>query len=114
MTILYTQAQTVDPIKIDYFLLPLKLPSNTWNAILWADISEEELNKAISRLKTNKSPVQTVFHPNGRRYLDKNLSLFYYQLLIMFYREESCHPRGEKPLFPLFHKREKQTRPYSL
>ncbi len=53
---LYTQAQTVDPIKIDSFLIPLKLPSvsDTWSAKLSADITEEELNKAISRLKTNK------------------------------------------------------------
>ncbi len=48
-----------------------------------------------------------VFHPNGIRYLDNNLSPFYNQLLITVYREESCHPRGEKPLFPLFQKRGK-------
>lgn len=52
---LYTQTQTVDPVEIDSFLTPLKLPSvsDTWNAKLSADITQEELNKAISRLKTS-------------------------------------------------------------
>lgn len=55
---LYTQKQKVDHGKINSFFASLNLPliSNNWNAELSADITEEEINKAISKLKTNKSP----------------------------------------------------------
>lgn len=90
---LYTQTQAVDPVEINAFLTPLI--SDTLNAKLTADITEEEINKALFRLKINKSPGPDGF-PKDIRFLDNKLPQFYYQLLIVFYKEANCHLRGEK------------------
>lgn len=55
---LYSQPQLLDEQQIEQFLSSLNLPtlSEDENRKLKAEITKEELNSAISRLKTNKSP----------------------------------------------------------
>lgn len=69
---------------MDFILSYLKLPltSDTMNAKLSGDVTEEELIKAISRLKTNKSPGPDGFASEWYKTFSKLLQ-FYYQLLII-------------------------------
>lgn len=55
---LYTQPQLEDEQQIGQFLESLNLPSlsDDQNKELMAEITQEELNHAISKLKANKSP----------------------------------------------------------
>lgn len=53
---LYTQTQSTDLSTVSDFLASLDLPSigTDQNRIMTQEITEEEINKAISRLKTGK------------------------------------------------------------
>lgn len=61
----YTQPPLKDDQRIEQFLTPLNLAtlSEDQNTKLTAEITKEELNSAISRLKTNKSPGPDGFSP---------------------------------------------------
>lgn len=62
---LYSQPQLLDEQQIEQFLSFLNLPtlSEDKNKQLKAEITKEELNSAISRLKSNKSPGPDGFSP---------------------------------------------------
>lgn len=106
---LYTQTSTVDSKSIRDFLNTLDLPSigENQNKTITAEISLEEIGKAIGRLKTNKAPGSDGFPIEWYKIFRNELSPLLYRTFNWIMKEGKTPPSWKEAIVTLIPKENK-------